>query len=105
MKLRFSLKNKLFLVILLVLVFNIILSVILGTTMFNKLYTNDKINVLKKGVDTIKSNYLSGNLNNTVDEIINYEVQNMTICIFSLNTETGIGEIEYYSRQRYFSYN
>lgn len=105
MKLKFSLKNKLFLAILCVLVFNIVLSVILGTSLFDKLYTNDKISSLKTGVDNIKSNYLSGNVNNTVDEIIDYEVQNMTICIFSLNTETGIGEIEYYSRQRYFSLN
>lgn len=105
MKLRFGLKNKMFLVILCVLIFNIILSVILGTTMFDQLYTGDKINSLKNGVDNIKSNYLSGNLNKTVDEIINYEVQNMTICIFSLNTETGIGEIKYYSRQKYFSLN
>lgn len=105
MKLKFSLKNKLFLAILCVLIFNIVLSAILGTTLFDKLYTTDKINSLKTGVDSIKSKYLSGNVNNTVDEIINYEVQNMTICIFSLNTETGIGEIEYYSRQRYFSLN
>ncbi len=103
MKLKFSLKNKLFLVIICVLIFNIVLSVILGTTLFDKLYTNDKISSLKFGVDNIKSNYLSGNVNNTVDEIINYEAQNMTICIFSLSTETGMGEIEYYSRQRYFS--
>ncbi len=105
MKLKFSLKNKLFLVILFVLIFNIVLSVILGTTLFDKMYTNDKLNSLKSGVDNIKSDYLSGNVNNTVNEIINYETQNMTICIFSLNIETGIGEIEYYSRQRYFSSN
>ncbi len=105
MRLKFSLKNKLFLAILCVLIFNIVLSVILGTTLFDKLYTTDKINSLKAGVDTIKSNYLTGDVNNTVDEIINYETQNMTICIFSLNIETGMGEIEYYSRQRYFSLN
>lgn len=105
MKLKLSLKNKLFLVILCVLIFNIILSLILGTTMFDKLYTNDKISSLKHGVDNIKANYSSGNMNNTVDEIINYEVQNMAICIFSLNTETGIGEIEYYTRQKYFASN
>ncbi len=105
MKLKFGLKNKLFLAILFVLVFNIILSVILGTTMFDKLYTMDKINSLKNGVDNIKSHYLSGNLNETVDEIINYESQNMTICIFALDTKTGIGKIEYYSRQKYFSLN
>ncbi|MGD9568121.1 MAG: ATP-binding protein [Sedimentibacter sp.] len=105
MKLKLSLKNKLFLAILCVLIFNIILSVILGTTLFDQLYTNGKIHSLKRGVDNIKYNYKSGNLNNTVEEIINYEAQNMTICIFSLNTEAGIGEIEYYSRQRYFSLN
>ena len=69
------------------------------------MYTNDKIKTLKSGVDNIKSKYLSGNMNSTVDEIINYEGQNMTICLFSLNTETGIGEIEYFSRQKYFSLN
>ncbi|MGB4658285.1 MAG: HAMP domain-containing sensor histidine kinase [Mobilitalea sp.] len=105
MSLKFSLKNKLFLVILCVLIFNIILSLILGTTMFDKLYTNDKINNLKSGVDNITTKYLAGNLNNTVDEIISYEAQNMTICIFSLDSETGDGEIEYFSRQRYFSTN
>lgn len=102
---RLTLKNKLFLVILCVLVFNVILSAILGTTKFEELYTNDKINSLKNGVDSIKANYLSGNINKTVEEIINYEVQNMTIGIFSLNTETGVGEIEYYSRQKYFTLN
>lgn len=103
MILKFSLKNKLFLAILCVLILNVVISAILGTTMFDKLYTNDKISSLKNGVESIKSKYLAGNLNETVEEIINYEVQNMTICIFSLNTETGAGEIEYYSRQRYFS--
>lgn len=105
MKLKFSLKNKLFLVILAVLIFNIILSVILGTTMFDRLYTYDKISSLKNGVESIKLNYLSRNINNTINEIINYEVQNMTICIFTLNTKTGLCDIEYYSRQRYFSLN
>jgi signal transduction histidine kinase len=103
MKLKYSLKNKLFLAILCVLIFNILLTAFLGTTMFDRLYTSDKISSLKHGVNTIKSTYLTGNLNKTVDEIINYEAQNMTICIFTLNTETGIGEIEYYSRQRYFT--
>lgn len=105
MKFKYSLKNKLFLVILCVLIFNIILSLILGTTMFDKLYTFDKINNIKSGVDNISSNYLSGDLNKTIEEIINYEVQNMTICIFSMNTTTGAGNIEYYSRQRYFTLN
>lgn len=105
MKLKFSLKNKLFLAIICVLIFNIILSGILGTTMFDRLYTYDKISSLKNGVNNIKSIYLKGNIYETVDEIIDYETQNMTICIFTLNTETGIGEIEYYSRQRYFTLN
>lgn len=105
MKLKLSLKNKLFLAILGVLVFNIVLTGILGTTVFDSLYTSDKINNIKSGVNNIKSNYLSRNLDNTVNSIINYEAENMTICIFSINTDTGIGEIEYYSRQRYFSLN
>jgi len=105
MKPKFSLKNKLFLVILCVLIFNVILSFVLGTTMFDKLYTNDKINNLKTGVDNITTTYLAGNTDETINEIISYEVQNMTICIFTLNTETGDGEIEYFSRQKYFSTN
>lgn len=105
MKFKFSLKTKFFLAILFVLIFNIILTAILGTTMFDRLYTSDKIRSLKIGANNIKSTYLTGNLNETVDEIINYEAQNMTICIFTLNTETGIGKIDYYSRQRYFTLN
>ena len=77
----------------------------LGNTLLDKMYTNDKITALKSGVDNIKSEYLSGNMRSTVDEIISYESQNMTICLFSLNMETGTGEIEYYSRQKYFSLN
>lgn len=103
--LKLSLKNKLFLVIIFVLVLNIILSAVLGNTLLDKMYTNDKIKSLKSGVDNIKSKYLSDNMDSTVDEIINYERQNMIICIFSLNTKTGMGEIEYYSRQKYFSSN
>ncbi|WP_313370749.1 HAMP domain-containing sensor histidine kinase [Sedimentibacter sp.] len=105
MKIKFTLKNKLFVAILCVLIFNVVLSAILGNTLFDELYTNDKINSLKNGVDSTKISYLSGNINKTVEEIIKYEAQNMTICIFSLNTETGIGEIEYFSRQRYFTLN
>lgn len=105
MKLNYSLKNKLFLAILCVLIFNVILSSILGTTMFDRLYTNDKISSLKNGVNNIKSIYLKGNVYETVEEIIDYEAQNMTICIFTLNTKSGIGEIEYYSRQKYFTLN
>lgn len=105
MKIKFSLKNKLFLVILCVLIFNVILSAILGTSLFDRLYTSSKINSLKFGAENIKNGYISGNMEKTVEEIIKSEAQNMTICIFKLNTETAIGQIEYYSRQKYFSIN
>jgi signal transduction histidine kinase len=105
MKVKFSLKNKLFLVILCVLVFNVILSTILGNTMFGKLYTNDKIKNLKSGIDSITSVYKSGDEDKIIEEIISYEMQNMTICLFNLNTEDGTGQIEYFSRQKYFSTN
>lgn len=105
MKVKYSLKNKLFIVMLLVLVFNVILSLVLGTTSFDKLYTYDKIDSLKKGVDDIKASYVTKDLNKIVDTIINHEVQNMSICIFTLNKDSGYGELEYYSRQKYFSSN
>ncbi len=105
MKVKLSLKNKLFIVLLLVLIFNVIFSLILGTTFFDRLYTYDKINSLKKGVDEIKTSYLTGILNNIVNTIINHESQNMSICIFTLNKDLGYGELEYYSRQRYFYTN
>lgn len=105
MKIKFSLKNKLFLVILCVLIFNIILSAILGTSLFDKLYTSSKIKSLKNSTESIKNGYISENINKTVEEIINSEAQNMTICIFNLDTETAIGQIEYYSRQKYFNIN
>jgi len=103
MKLKYSLKNKLFIVLLLVLVFNIILSLVLGTTSFDKLYTYDKIDSLKKGVDEIKASYITDDLDKIVSTIIDHEVQNMSICIFTLNVETGDGNVEYYSRQKYFT--
>ncbi len=102
-KLKHSLKNKLFMVILCVLIFNVILSLILGTTLFDKLYTNDKINSLKSGVDEIKSSYETKDLDQLVSTITRQENQNISICIFSLDTSTGNGEVEYYSRQKYFS--
>ena len=94
MKVKLSLKNKLFIVLLLVLIFNVIFSLILGTTFFDRLYTYDKINSLKKGVDEIKTSYLTGILNNIVNTIINHESQNMSICIFTLNKDLGYGELE-----------
>ncbi len=103
MKLKYSLKNKLFMTIIVVLIFNIFLSLILGTTFFDKLYTFDKIDSLKKGVDEIKASYLKNNLDDIVNTIINHEIQNMSICIFSLDVNTGNGNLEYYSRQKYFS--
>lgn len=103
MKLKYSLKNKFFMVILFILIFNITLSLVLGTTFFDKLYTYDKIDSLKKGVDEIKTSYLANNLDAIVSTIIDHEVQNMSICIFSLDIDTGDGELEYYSRQKYFS--
>jgi len=103
MKLKYSLKNKFFMVILFILIFNIMLSLVLGTTFFDKLYTYDKIDSLKKGVDEIKTSYLANNLDAIVSTIIDHEVQNMSICIFSLDINTGDGELEYYSRQKYFS--
>lgn len=105
MKLKYSLKNRLFMVILFVLIFNIMLSLVLGTTFFDKLYTYDKIDSLKRGVDEIKLSYKTKNLDTIVNTIIDHEVQNMSICIFTLNVNTGDGEIEYYSRQKYFSIN
>jgi len=105
MKLKYSLKNKIFIAILIVLIFNIFLSLILGTTFFDKLYTYDKIDSLKRGVDEIKTSYLKNNLDDIVNTIINHETQNMSICIFSLDVTTGEGNLEYYSRQKYFSAN
>lgn len=105
MKLKYSLKNRLFMVILFVLIFNIMLSLVLGTTFFDKLYTYDKIDSLKKGVDEIKTSYQSDDLDTIVNTIIEHEVQNMSICIFTLDVNTGDGELEYYSRQKYFSNN
>lgn len=105
MKPKYNLKNKLFMTIIFVLIFNIFLSLILGTTFFDKLYTFDKINSLKKGVDEIKTSYLKNNLDDIVTTIINHETQNMSICIFSLDVNTGDGKLEYYSRQKYFSVN
>ena len=105
MKLKYSLKNRLFMVILFVLIFNIILSLVLGTTFFDKLYTYDKIDSLKKGVDEIKTSYKTDNLETIVNTIMEHEIQNMSICIFTLDVNTGVGEIEYYSRQKYFTIN
>ncbi|MFA9422352.1 MAG: ATP-binding protein [Sedimentibacter sp.] len=105
MKIKYSLKNKLFLVILLVLIINIVLSIILGSSLFEKLYTNDKIKSLKIGSNQIRNTYLTADIDNTAAEIINNERQNMTICIFTMDLETGIGEIEYYSRQKFPSLN
>lgn len=105
MKINKSLKNKLFLAILLVLVFNVIVSAILGTSLFNRLYTKSKINSLKNSAENIKNGYISENIEKTVEEIINSETQNMIICIFKLDTETAVGQIEYYSRQKYFNIN
>lgn len=105
MKPKYSLKNKLFMAIIFVLIFNIILSLILGTTFFDKLYTYDKIDNLKKGVDEIKNSYLKNNLDEIINTIMDHEIQNMSICIFSLDVDTGEGELEYYSRQKYFSAN
>lgn len=102
---KYSLKTKLFMVLLLILIFNIILSLVLGSTLFDKLYTYDKIDSLKRGVDEIKSSYLENDLNKTVKNIMNREIQNMSVCIFTLNIDTGNGNLEYYSRQRYFSSN
>lgn len=101
-KITQSLKTKLFAVILCVLIFNVLLSLILGTTLFDNLYTNDKISSLKNGVDEIKSSYQNKDINNLVDTIMAHENQNISVCIFSLDTQTGKGEVEYYSRQKYF---
>jgi signal transduction histidine kinase len=105
MKIKNSLKNKLFTVLLLLLVFNVILSNILGSTSFEKLYTADKIDSLKKGSDVIKTSYAADDLNKIINTIKDHEIQNMTICIFELNINTGQGNIEYFSRQKYFTLN
>ncbi len=105
MKIKYSLKKKLFLVMFLVLIINIVLSLLLGSSLFEKLYTNDKINSLKSGANKIKYTYITEDIDTTASEIINYEKQNMTICIFTMDVETGKGQIEYNSRQKYPSLN
>lgn len=105
MKIRSSLKIKLFIVIAGILVFNILLSLFLGNVFFEKLYTYDKINNLKLGVDKIKNLYISQNLDETAQNIIKYESENINICIFNLTSKNTIAEIEYFSKNNYSSSN
>lgn len=106
MKKRFSLKNKLFAVILIILIFNILLLLALSTTLLDKLYIYDKTNKLKTAVNSIRTPFNEDDYDSSWQNMKNFEAQNMSICLFSIRS-TFFGtepSYIYYSRFRLTDY-
>lgn len=90
-----NIRGKLYLVILLILIFNMVTTTIFGQTLFGKLYTIGKNNELLSIQRQIKSSYLS-NSDLLSQQLNDAEKKNITILIFAIVNETAT--VEYFSR-------
>lgn len=90
-----NIRNKLFLVILVILILNMGITTFFGQTFFGELYTLGKSNELKSIQREIKASYLS-NSKQIAELIGEAENKNITILIFTLSDTSA--EIEYFSR-------
>lgn len=91
-----NLRAKLFILIAGILLFNIILTLFFGSTLFGKFYTEDKKSELRQNALELKSSY-STSAESFWLQLLETENKNMTVCMFRV----GWGEIsiEYYTRQ------
>ncbi len=95
-ELHLNLHAKLFLLIAGILLFNIILTLFFGSTLFGTLYTADKKADLRQNALSLKNDYLDSAKSFWL-QLQQTENKNMTVCMFRI----GWGEIsiEYYTRQ------
>ncbi len=95
-ELHLNLRAKLFLLIAGILLFNIILTLFFGSTLFGTLYTADKKAELRQNALSLKGDY-SNSAASFWLQLLETENKNMTVCMFRI----GWGEIsiEYYTRQ------
>ena len=94
-ELHLNLHAKLFLLIAGILLFNIILTLFFGSTLFGTLYTADKKADLRQNALSLKNDYLDSAKSFWL-QLQQTENKNMTVCMFRI----GWGEIsiEYYTR-------
>lgn len=90
-----NIRGKLYVVILLILIFNMVTTTIFGQTLFGKLYTMGKNNELLSIQRQVKASYLS-NSDLLSQQLNDAEKKNITILIFTIANEKAT--IEYFSR-------
>lgn len=97
-----SLRQKLFAVILLVLLANFVLLVLLGSTLFQAFYENNKLRELKRTANKISSVYseLGGSSELLYEQLSGIENRNNEAVIFQLGDDDRPTEIIYHSRLR-----
>lgn len=95
-ELHFNLRAKLFLLIAGILLFNILLTLFVGSTLFGSLYTADKKKELRQNATELKGQY-ADTTDSFWQQLLETENKNMTVSIFRI----GWGEIslEYTTRQ------
>ncbi len=93
---HFNLRTKLFMLIAGILLFNIILTLFFGSTLFGRLYTADKKAELRQNALELKEDY-ADSAESFWLQLLETEDKNMAVCMFRV----GWGEIsiEYYTRQ------
>ncbi|RPF42238.1 signal transduction histidine kinase [Hydrogenoanaerobacterium saccharovorans] len=94
----FSVQKKLFLFIIAILLANIFLLFLLGSTTFEQLYTQHKIQELKNGAAEIKSAYAQGVDSETYNTALRtVENKNIIVRVFHKSTDNKI-KLDYFTR-------
>ncbi len=96
--LKFGIKHKLFLVILLVLVLNLLVLLFAGSAFFESFYRTSKLGELSRGAQRLKEVSFQDEqaLSNALNELEN---RNILVAIFDYDSQTDEIRYEYYTRR------
>lgn len=99
---RWGIRRKLFCILLIILALNVAVLILMGSTLFERFYTQNKVSELKASARQLQDEYARNpdDLEAFSEQFNRVENRNSVIAVFSLD-ETGAPSIEYYTRERW----
>ncbi len=97
---KISIKNKLFLIILLILIVNSLVLLLAGSTLFENFYLYNKKTELLTGAQIVKESFLDGS-DDWQSLLENVENKNIVIGIFTYDAQTQQAQYIYHTRPQY----
>lgn len=97
---KISIKNKLFLIILLILIVNSLVLLLAGSTLFENFYLYNKQTELFTSAQIVKECYLDG-ADDWYRLLENIEEKNIVVAVFSYDAQTQQAQYIYHTRPQY----